>query len=104
MRYCIEPVGFPVTKMRKGNWNHPRIFSDYGKMKSFAHTWFTETLEYEGSYFDCGRAISRDQVESMIADEECIDPVVALMKNRITPDFTELWFCIKGWFLIREFE
>ena len=87
--------------MRKGNWKHPRIFSDPVEMEIFASTWFREHM-YEEGFNEY--TVHRPEVEAMIADDECVDPVVALMKNRITPDFIELWACHKGWFLIREFE
>lgn len=101
MRFAITPVGFPVTKMRKGKWNHVKIFSDYLKMEDFVREWFEEALEYNPD--DFRRAVvSCDELQDMLADPEEVSPV-GVLKNRITEDLKEIWVCHKGFFLVREF-
>jgi hypothetical protein len=101
MRFAIEPIGFPVTKMRKGKWNHTKIFSDYQKMEDFTREWFEESLEYDKDFFRRG-VVTCDELQEMLADTEEVSPV-GVLKNRITADLKEIWVCHKGFFLVREF-
>jgi hypothetical protein len=96
MRYAVEPVGFPKTKV--GKWKFPAIFPDEGIAGEFVRGWYEEIYPD----FDVF-TLHKDELLAMVEDIDCIDHILPFVNKRITDDLLYVWCTPKGYFLVRGF-
>ena len=107
MRYALQPIGFPVTKMRKGKWNYPMIFKDVETLTKHMYWWFVEVLEYAPFFLDEMLAMTaeeaRTHLDSLNEVQKRSDSMYCVRGLLDSEYATKVLITPKGYFVLREF-